>query len=270
MITEAAAPATPPPPPTLQGTLHVQSDPEGATVTVDGETLGVTPLDVSEMAMGSHEVRVELKGHAPAIQTVALTADAPHAQLDLPLTRASVAQGTADITSTPSGALVRVDGISAGLTPVRDQRLRAGNHNVEVTAEGHEKWTGTLQVREGKRARLEVPLRAIPKATPTPEVADPNRIYDQNDVDKKPLRTSTVTATFPFKELKGKKEVSVTGTFVVTEKGEVTEIHIVDSGGPVLDQAVMAAVAKWKYAPGEKKGTKVRVRMSFVHTFRGN
>ncbi|HEX6736885.1 MAG TPA: serine/threonine-protein kinase, partial [Vicinamibacteria bacterium] len=155
--TQPPAPATPPPTPTLQGTLHVQSTPPGATLTVDGETLGVTPFDVTEMALGSHEVRAELKGFAPATQTVELTAENPHVRIELPLQRTAAAVTSLDITSVPAGALVRVDGVSAGQTPIKDHRLRPGSHQLEVTADGYEKWTGTVQAREGRRTAFEVP-----------------------------------------------------------------------------------------------------------------
>jgi TonB family protein len=269
---EPAPASTPEPPPTLRGTLHVESVPPGATVTMDGETLGVTPLDVSELPMGTHEVRLELKGYLPETQAFELTPDQPTAELEWTLKRATPDQGTADITSTPAGALVRIDGVSAGQTPVRNHRLRAGSHNVEVTADGHERWTGSLTVREGRRTPLQVSLKPVPKAAPTPaaDVVDPNRIYSRSEVDKEPVRTYSVSANYPFKELKGKKELSVGGTFVVNEKGEVSDIQIEQSGGAQVDQAVMAAVAKWKYSPGEKKGTKVKVRMAFMHTFKGN
>jgi TonB family protein len=264
--------ATPDAPPTLRGTLHVESVPPGATVTMDGETLGITPLDVSELAMGTHEVRIELRGHQPETQTFELTPEQPTAELEWTLKPVVASQGTADITSTPPGALVRIDGVSAGQTPVRNHRLRAGNHSLEVTADGYERWTGNLAVREGRRTPLQVALKPIPKAVPTPaaDVVDPNRIYARSEVDKEPVRTFSVSANYPYKELKGKKELSVGGTFVVNEKGEVSDIQIEQSGGALVDQAVMAAVAKWKYSPGEKKGTKVKVRMAFMHTFKGN
>jgi TonB family protein len=272
----AAVPTTtstlPPPPPVLQGSLHVESDPSGATVTVDGQTLGITPLDVSELSLGTHEVRVELKGHAPLTQEVSLTSDAPASEVRLALTRAAVAMGLADITSTPSGAQVRIDGAPAGRTPVRDYRLRAGNHVVEVTADGHERWSGGLIVREDRRARLDAPLKPIAKATPTPPPAeDLNRAWSQDEVDVKPVLLKKVAADYPssLPSLKKKQELVVTGTFVVNEKGEVGEIKIVDSGGPLVDQSVLAALAKWKYSPGEKKGAKVRVRIPFKQTFMG-
>ena len=35
-----------------------------------------------------------------------------------------------------------------------------------------------------------------------------------------------------------------------------------------VDEAVLAAVKKWKYSPAVKKGTPVKVRVEFRQTFR--
>ena len=78
-VTVAArhCPRPPPPAAVVKGSLRVESEPAGATVTLNGEAQGVTPLDVGDLFLGSHEVRVELRGYAPDTQTVELSADAP-------------------------------------------------------------------------------------------------------------------------------------------------------------------------------------------------
>jgi hypothetical protein len=65
-----AAPAPtrkPQPPPTTPatfgGSLSISSRPAGATVTLDGRVVGVTPLTLPEVAAGSHAVRLELEGY---------------------------------------------------------------------------------------------------------------------------------------------------------------------------------------------------------------
>jgi TonB family protein len=62
--------------------------------------------------------------------------------------------------------------------------------------------------------------------------------------------------------------VTVGGTFVVSENGEITDLDITESAGDVVDGAVMAAVRNWKYSPGTRRGVKVKVRVPFKQTFR--
>jgi TonB family protein len=235
----------------------------------------VTPLVVSDLFLGNQDVKVELKGYAPFAQTVVLTEENPNPKLEVPLSKAAPAMGAAEIVSTPDGAQVRIDGTGAGQTPLSSLSLKVGKHEVEITKEGFEPWTGTLVVR-GKKATIDARLRPLVKATatppPQPEQVDPNRTYDQGDVDTPPRQTSGTSASYPkdAPKLKSGQSVSVGGTFVVTANGEVTEIQIHDSGGQQLDAAVMAALAKRKYTPGSKKGVKVKVRVPFKQTFQAS
>jgi hypothetical protein len=55
---------TPAPRPTqpLTGSLYVDSRPRGATVVLDGRSIGQTPLSVPEVPIGAHVVRLEMAG----------------------------------------------------------------------------------------------------------------------------------------------------------------------------------------------------------------
>jgi len=283
--TPAAATPTPvvsmaTPTPTTQpavavlGSLRVESQPTGATVTLDGEAKGTTPVAISDLPMGEHEVKLELKGYAPSVEKVALAAEAPSAELKLTLSKTAPPVGSAAIRSVPPGALVRVDGIAVGQTPIKEQKMKVGKHAIDVSADGYETWSGTVTIKEGKRASVDAQLKAIPKATPTPEVkadvVDPNKVYASNEVDTQPKKLSGASAAYPKNApgLKSGEAVSVAVEFVVAANGEVTDIKVAQSGGQAVDEAVAAAVSKWKYAPGVKKGTKVKVRVTFRQTFK--
>ncbi len=55
-----------------RGTLSVASQPAGASVTVDGLPVGVTPLEVP-IGVGEHVIVVDLPGHHVETRTVAVT-----------------------------------------------------------------------------------------------------------------------------------------------------------------------------------------------------
>ncbi len=66
------SPTVPPPPPkpaaTKTGVLHLESNPSGARILVDGVPMGTTttPADLSELTFGrTYAIRLELDGHAP-------------------------------------------------------------------------------------------------------------------------------------------------------------------------------------------------------------
>jgi len=43
---------------------------------------------------------------------------------------------------------------------------------------------------------------------------------------------------------------------------------VLESGGKLIDDAVVSTVQKWKYAPAVKKGIKVKARHTVKQTFR--
>jgi len=238
---------------------------------VDEVVRGVTPVDVAGLAIGTHAVKIEQKGFATEEQSVDISADAPAATINLALSKAGPAMGAADFTTNPPGAAVKLDGASIGKTPLRNYKVKLGSHRVEYTADGYEPWSGNVTVREGRKAKIDIFLKVVPKATPvptpTPEVVDPNRIYETNQVDTAPVRTSGSSANYPKGAPKYKDRVEVGGFAVVSERGEVTDVKITESAGEMVDAAVAAAVRTWKFTPGVKKGIKVKVRIPFKQTF---
>jgi len=279
-LAPTAAPITEPPPsttpPEVLGSLHVESQPPGAAITLNGEQKGPAPVDVPSLAVGNYEVRAELKGYEPRSETVAITQDAMDAQLKLVLVRVAPTLGLVDIASTPSGAAVSVDDAPVGVTPLTGLKLRPGSHQVNFTKEGYDPRSESVRVEAGKRARLDVPLTAIVKATPTPTptpvVVDANTIYENTarDVDTLAKKVSGPSASYPKKApgLDRDSQVSVSVNFIVNENGEVVDPKVTESAGKLIDDSVLEAIRTWRYEPAVKQGVKVKVRVRFKQTFR--
>jgi serine/threonine-protein kinase len=274
--TEVAPTAAPTVVPQVRGTLKVESRPAGAMVVVNGETKGAAPLEFGDLPLGTYEVRLALKGYEAKSETVTLSEAAPVADLSVVLSRPQPALLPADFVSTPEGASLTIDGTTAGSTPVTGYKLRPGSHEVEMTKDGYEPWSGSVTVKPGAPARLEATLRPVVKATPVPaptaETVDVNRVYLNTpaEVDTVAKKTAGPSVSYPSSapRLRSGDSVSVTVSFVVDEDGQVTDVKILESGGRILDEAVSVAVQKWKYAPAVKKGIKVRVRHTVKQTFR--
>ncbi len=108
------------------GRLEVSGAPTGAAVWVDGQPA------VGPVMMGEHRVAVTHPGYLPWTGTIRLGCLAPTARVAVRLERAAVLR----ITSTPSGARLRLDGVAAGTTPARVQ-VRPGRHQVTLERAGH-------------------------------------------------------------------------------------------------------------------------------------
>jgi TonB family protein len=100
---------------------------------------------------------------------------------------------------------------------------------------------------------------------------DTSRVYTETDVDTPPKKTAGRSASYPSSAppLKRGQRASVTISFVVTDKGEVTDLQVLESGGAALDESVLTALKTWRFTPGVKNGTKVKVKLSRRHTFLG-
>jgi TonB family protein len=260
-----------------RGSLRIESQPPGAIVQVNGQTKGPTPLEFGDLPLGTYEVKIELKGYEPKLQALNLTEAEPRGEVKAALNRLAAALLPADLVSNPEGASVLIDGARSGITPLSGFKLKPGSHQVELTKEGFEPWTGSLTVQAGKPARLEAQLKAMVKATPVPTPAalavDANKIYTNStsdaeapvDVIAKKMSGPSVGFT---PRLKSGESVSVTMTFIIDEEGTVSDVRVVESGGKQLDEAAVAAVLKWKYSPATKQGVKVKVRHTFRQTYR--
>jgi serine/threonine-protein kinase len=275
--TPAEPPPTPAPEPSPAGALLIESEPSGAGVSVNGEARGRTPLRLSDLPFGTYRVRVAQRGYEPQMREVSLSSGSAAGELRFVLVRpAPPAQGGADVLSTPPGAAVSVDGRPVGTTPLAGLKLRPGTRRLEVALEGHETWTGTVDVAAGETGRVEVHLKALPgpAAPPTPEPPDPARVYENTarEVDTLAKKLSGSSPSYPSDRagrLKSGERVSVLVRFVVTPTGEVQDISVLESGGKAVDDVVVAAIRTWRYQPAVKQGTRVKVQVTFKQTFLG-
>ena len=108
---------------TRSSRVDFTSQPEGASVIVDGSTRGVTPLTLFDLKSGaSHHVRFELKNHDPEDQFFNLSEGAY-------LTQNAVLapiRGLVLVTTEPAGCNISLDGRSLGETPRLLTKLEAG------------------------------------------------------------------------------------------------------------------------------------------------
>jgi hypothetical protein len=135
--------------------ITVTSEPAGARVSVDGETLGVTPL-TSSLAAGPHELRVGDE----ALQSIRLDAGGSSTvHVVLAGTTAAAGTGSVEITTEPPGAAVTIDGVSRGVSPLRISDLPPGTHAVTLARAGR-LLRRSITVRAGASTSLVVPMES--------------------------------------------------------------------------------------------------------------
>lgn len=152
------------------GTLVVRSEPSGASVVIGGKLLGVTPLTVTGLATGVHEVLLT-GASGPVTQRIQVQAGGT-ATLVVPMTGRTAsgwlaARAPIELTIIENGSVIN--------TTRSDQTmLPAGRHELEFVSEEFEfRATQTVVIPAGRRLTLDVPVpsgRANFNARPWAEV----------------------------------------------------------------------------------------------------
>ncbi|MEW6369024.1 MAG: TonB family protein [Acidobacteriota bacterium] len=267
-------PATPVQP--AVGTLELHTTPEGASVFVNGEMRGATPLTLSSLPFGTYNLRFELKGYDLAEETRDFAIGAGQNQvMQFALREQTQAEtvGALKVTSDPAGATIMLDGKNAGVTPKVINKLRPGKHVLELSKQGYIKWVGQPAVRSGKQTDVAGKLEPVP---PPPKPVIPAKPTAADDKGPFPLSPDIkfdrklLTGDQPSKPKGAPKELSgsVLVKIFVNESGVVDRVDIQESGGAVLDKAVADAVLKWRYKPAVRNGKPVRIFFPYKFTFR--
>jgi TonB family protein len=250
-------------PPTPVEGLRIETAPPGATVWLNGEEVGVSPLVVGTVPEGRVDLRVAKKGFLPAEQTLHVQAGVfpPLALFDMMPARTSLF-----LTAEPGGAIVRVDGQPIGESPIENVPIHPGNHVIEVLREGYRPWSFELQAEPGESLHLVARL--------TPVGIEPRESTREGDLVElgpdvtPPRKIRGEFAIYPRDAIKEGDEGTVTVEMIVTERGHPMDLRVVESAGEVLDRSVLEALWAWRFQPAERDGMKVRVRWRVTQSFR--
>ncbi len=128
------------------GHLVVTTAPTGAVITFDGTERGSAPLHLRDLNPGTYPLVATAPRHSAAQTTV--TVDGLDRTQHLILTL-QPAWGYLQLTSSPSGAQIRVDGELRGVTPATVEVLASGEE-VTLSLTGHKPWRARLSVPVGK------------------------------------------------------------------------------------------------------------------------
>lgn len=149
------------------GRLLVRSTPAGAGVVVDGQSRGVTPLTLHELAFGAHTIEVSHPSHDTRRRRVTLSERHPAQSVDFKLrptsvpadaTAATNTTGSLQVASRPSGAHVFVDDNLIGTTPLLLSSVAAGSRRLRIELSGYKIWTTSVQIEPSARFRVSANL----------------------------------------------------------------------------------------------------------------
>lgn len=137
--------------------ITLSSEPAGAVIEVDGETVGETPATV-ELGAGTRQLRLRLAGYQTWERPLQVVADQPQT---LPLIELQAAEGRLDLQSRPAGATVRQGGRFLGTTPLRLSLPSGQPQRLQLSLEGYRSDSLELTLAPEAEERREVTLVPI-------------------------------------------------------------------------------------------------------------
>ena len=196
-------------------TLTLTTDPSGATVSVNDDSIGTTPLTEHRLSAGTAALRIQKEGYQE-VDTVLHDVAAGSASVIEGL-ELSPKPGRLTITSTPTGAEVYVDGRSVGTTPLTGFAAEPGVHQVRLAAEDASA-ERTLRVRPGETVTwTDATLSASPeRASPAAASADRRTSESEAASESAPEATPETTgAGEPASVSESPDPAPATGTLAV-------------------------------------------------------
>ena len=143
------------------GTLLVQTNPSGASVEIDGQAHGMTPLSL-DLSPGRHTLKLANEGNVRSMPITIVAGGQVSQLIELP--RAASLLGELQVRTEPAGAQVTVDGHAYGRSPLTVEGLAPGAHSV-VLENDLGSITQDVKIEAGTTASLLVPMGA-PKNAP--------------------------------------------------------------------------------------------------------
>ncbi len=126
----------------LPGILHVESKPEGASVLIDGQSIGVTPLDGFRIEPGDYQIDINLERYLPETGQISVEGLNRDVRFQAKLTPA---WAPVTLTSNPAQATIIIDGQEQGATPATIELLQ-GEHTLSLQLKGYQEWSQRFRV----------------------------------------------------------------------------------------------------------------------------
>jgi len=138
------------------GTVRIQSDQPDAMVMMDGKRLGKAPMELKNVRVGLHIVKVEKAGFLSHEEKFTLKKGQAHT-----ITALLKQGGQLKITSSPSGATIWIDTKPIGQTPMMEKVLTVGTYNVEVELNGYHREKRSITIKGGRPIAIHLDLEKI-------------------------------------------------------------------------------------------------------------
>ncbi len=153
-----------------RGDIYIKSDPEGASIYIDGELQeGVTPKLLESLPAGIYTIRLERHNLTGSSSVFVSPGEMVHLEVKLERGKSSL-----KLISEPLEAVVFLDEQEIGRTPYTIVEIAAGRHQVRFSLPGYLDHEETIQLKVGEEKRFAARLvkPATLEITSSPDSAE--------------------------------------------------------------------------------------------------
>ena len=157
-----------------KGLLLLKTEPAGASIVIDGVTIGQTPRLVTHLAAkDTYNVKLRKAGYQEQLIQVRFDGRRPLVREETLV----AASGTVNVLSDPSGAEVTINGIVRGNTPILVKEVPRGRAVVKFRLDGFEDEVRELAINAGDAQTLSVSMKGQPGTLRLTSVPEGARFY---------------------------------------------------------------------------------------------
>ena len=139
------------------GQIRITSIPEGASIYIDDEYKGKTPLTLTEIFVGPHKLRLDSSGYEDGEEYI-LVSSLQLKEVNIDLV-AKTGDASVRVWTKPKEAEVFLDGVYIGKGSLTLKKVTPGEHVFKVTKEGYNDWQKTLYFYPGENYLVEAYLK---------------------------------------------------------------------------------------------------------------
>lgn len=170
------------------GELKVNSKPPGAIVYLDGKKVGETPVTLSKVKLGRHQIRILKEGYDPYEVQEVVGAKRKEVVASL---NVRVREGEIAVLSEPAGAAVYIDDRMAGKTPYEGGKFSPKAYKVRVVKDGFEVWEKEVDIEAGRKVEVYAQLKGKEAGLEVRSVPAKARVWlDGREMGETPLNLS--------------------------------------------------------------------------------
>ncbi len=146
------------------GSILVKSTPSLATVYLDNIYKGITPLSLDNIGPGSHVIVLRKTGYND-YRTSINVVSGKTVTVSATLVPVGQKSGALNIKSTPSGAVIYLDTVNKGSTPMTISNIQAGTHTLTLKKTGYKDYTTIVGIIAGRTTNLSLSMTKLPATT---------------------------------------------------------------------------------------------------------